>query len=82
MTPGRRPDSMAAARAELARRAEAEYPGWSIRHGATGWTGTRPASRGGDARTLTSDSLPGLTALIEIARTARCPRHPAPGEPR
>jgi anti-sigma regulatory factor (Ser/Thr protein kinase) len=57
------PDYLAAARDELARRAEAEHPGWAISHGLYGWTATRAR----DQRTERAGSLPGLAALISVA---------------
>jgi hypothetical protein len=60
------PDRMSAARDQLARRAEADNPGWEISHHLRGWTGTRTR----DQRTATATSLPGLLALISVAGTA------------
>jgi hypothetical protein len=57
-----RPDYMAAARDELARRADREHPGWTFTHGRYGWTATCP----GQDEPLRSSSLPGLTALIGL----------------
>jgi hypothetical protein len=57
------PEPVEAARDELARAAEAEHPGWMIRHGLYGWTGTRIR----DQRTERAESLPLLTALISVA---------------
>jgi hypothetical protein len=66
--PGARlPDRMSAARDQLARAAEADNPGWEIRHHLRGWTGTRTR----DQRAETASSLPGLLALISIAGTDR-----------
>ena len=68
MTPGPRPrDPMNAARDQMARAAEAENPGWAIRHHLHGWTATRTR----DSRTLTATSLPGLRALISATAPAR-----------
>jgi hypothetical protein len=53
------------ARDDLARRAEAQYPGWTIRHGIYGWTGTRT----GDGLTRRATSLPALRPLLAIAGT-------------
>jgi hypothetical protein len=66
------PDPMNAARDQLARDAEAESPGWAIRHHLRGWTATRTR----DSRTQTATSLPGLLALISVVETAGPP--PAP----
>jgi|HubBroStandDraft_3_1064219.scaffolds.fasta_scaffold219482_1 hypothetical protein len=60
----RHPDYMAAARAELARRAEAEHPGWTFAHDLYGWTATRDS----DGRTLTAQTIPALSSLISLAR--------------
>lgn len=60
-SPGRRlPDMMERARDELARRAEAQHPGWTLHHGLYGWTGVRIS----DGLTRCSSSLPGLCPLI------------------
>jgi hypothetical protein len=53
------------ARDELARRVEAEHPGWSLRHGIYGWTGVRAR----DGLTRRSSSLPGLRPLMATAAT-------------
>ena len=67
MIPGSRPpDPMSAARDQLARRAEADHPGWDIGHHPFGWTATRPRGH----RTAEATSLPALLALISIAGTA------------
>ncbi|HMH93225.1 MAG TPA: hypothetical protein VK586_19335 [Streptosporangiaceae bacterium] len=57
---------MSAARDDLARRVEADNPGWEISHHLRGWTGTRTRDR----RTETAVSLPGLLALMGIAGSA------------
>jgi hypothetical protein len=68
------PDRMSAARDQLARRAEADNPGWEISHHLRGWTGTRTR----DQRTVTASSLPGLLAIISVAGTDPLIR-PGPG---
>jgi hypothetical protein len=70
------PDPVDRARDVLARRAEAEYPGWRIRHGLYGWDGTRAR----DQRAERAGSLPALTALIDVADSAPDPR-PATAPP-
>ena len=60
------PDRMSAARDDLARRVEADHPGWQISHHLRGWTGIRTSDR----RTETAVSLPGLLALMSIAGAA------------
>jgi hypothetical protein len=47
-------------RDDLARRAEAQHPGWTLHHGLYGWTGVRTS----DGLTRCSSSLPGLRPLI------------------
>ena len=59
------PDMMERARDDLARRAEAEHPGWVLRHGIYGWTATRAR----DGVTRSSSSLPGLRPLMTSAGT-------------
>ena len=59
------PDIMDRARDDLARRAEAQYPGWTFRHGIYGWVGTRTR----DGLTRRATSLPALRALLAIAGT-------------
>jgi hypothetical protein len=59
------PDMMERARDDLARRAEAEHPGWVLRHGIYGWTATRVR----DGVTRSSSSLPGLRPLMTSAST-------------
>jgi hypothetical protein len=51
------------ARDELARRAEAQHPGWSLSHGIYGWTGIRAC----DGVLRRSSSLPGLRPLMADA---------------
>jgi hypothetical protein len=58
---------MERARDELARRAQAEHPGWILRHGIYGWNATRTC----DGLTRSSSSLPGLQPLIASADTPR-----------
>jgi hypothetical protein len=65
VTASSRRDPMNAARDQLARAAEAENPGWAIRHHLRGWTGVRTR----DQRAATATSLPGLLALISVADT-------------
>jgi hypothetical protein len=59
------PNMMERARDELARRAEAQHPGWVLRHGIYGWTATRAC----DGLTRSSSSLPGLRPLMTSADT-------------
>jgi len=68
-------DRMDAARDQLARRAEAENPGWAISHHLRGWTGVRTCDRHAEQAT----SLAGLLALISIAGTAAPGRAGPPG---
>jgi hypothetical protein len=57
------------ARNELARRAEAQHPGWVLHHGLYGWTATRSC----DGLTCRSSALPGLRPLLGIADASRSP---------
>ena len=57
------PDYMAAARAEIARRAAVAHPGWRITHGLYGWT----AIRDRDGHAETARNIPALDILIGIA---------------
>jgi hypothetical protein len=69
------PSMMERARDDLARRAEAQYPGWSLSHGLYGWT----AIRARDGLTRRSSSLPGLRPLISTADSStRDRRGPGP----
>jgi hypothetical protein len=64
---------MERARDDLARRYEAQHPGWSLSHGLYGWT----AIRARDGLTRRSSSLPGLRPLISTADSSICdPRGP------
>jgi hypothetical protein len=56
---------MERARDDMARRAEAEHPGWVLCHGIYGWTATRAR----DGPTRSSSSLPGLLPLMTSAST-------------
>jgi hypothetical protein len=53
------------ARDDLARRAEATHPGWTLAHHIYGWTATRTR----DGLTRTATSLPALRPLLQIADT-------------
>jgi hypothetical protein len=69
------PDYIAAARAEISRRATVAQPGWTITHGLYGWT----AIRDRDGHAETAQSIPALDILIGIAD--RGPRPPATSAP-
>jgi hypothetical protein len=66
-----RPDYVAVARAEIARRAGERRPGWRVSHGLHGWTGVRERGE----RTERSGSPPGLEALMPVADRAGLPRY-------
>jgi hypothetical protein len=69
MTSRAAPDPAEQARDVLARRAEAEHPGWRVSHGLYGWAGTRTR----DGRTQQAGSLPALAALISVADSDPAP---------
>jgi hypothetical protein len=54
---------MERARDDLARRAEAQHPGWALCHSLYGWTATRTR----DGLTCCSSSLPGVLSLMTSA---------------